>query len=32
MSDAGAAVPERPRDGALEPWALIDELLRESGA
>jgi hypothetical protein len=31
MSDAGAAVPERPRDGALEPQALIDELLRESG-
>ncbi len=25
-------VPKRPRDGAVEPQALIDELLRESGA
>jgi hypothetical protein len=29
---AGARVPERPRDGALAPQALVEDLLRESGA
>jgi ankyrin repeat protein len=32
LLDAGARVPERPRDGAVEPQALLDELLRRSGA
>ena len=29
---AGARVPARPWDGALEPQAMINELLRGSGA